>query len=277
MKKIWTDRELHDLGYQLLQHRINERAVILDLAEFQKLYGFIIEMAKHVPQLSLVKTLSSEVFAQFSDISPQHFIIVNSEALSPESFRFASSIKWHGAVKRPQRFWEFLAAELRDNFAKLSVVLIASVILLFLADSSALYELVATLLIQSGTVFLSIYLIFTVSQNLRLAEDRDLFETGVTQRYFRDDRNITFLGILTIALTFFNSMFISVLDSMPIASPEIGVLLRAGSALTTSVVVVLLFDCFLVVSSYYLGRTMDVVERDVVSDILHDDFKINDQ
>jgi hypothetical protein len=102
------------------------------------------------------------------------------------------------------------------------------------------------------------------------------------QRYYTDDRNVLILGIGTIALTFLNVMFLSLLSvvvqSVSNQLPD-GVwywLEIAGQvlkALSTTIVIVLLFDTFLIVANYYLERSRDVVERDMTVNILHQDFR----
>jgi hypothetical protein len=270
-----TDQQLQQICRHLLAGEIGDTALKLDLREFQKLYSFMTEMIGYVPTLSLVRTLGSEVFAQFSDIAPQHFIITHSKPLTLDTFAFVPKMNWHGPRGRPQSFGAFLWNELRLNLRWLGPVLLASAFLLFLANSDTLYDLVATLLIQSGTVFLSIYLIFTVSQSQLISQDKRLFEQGVIHRYHRDDRNVTFLAILTIALTFLNSMVVSVLTKHPATLRFGGVPVdaRLWKALSTAVVIVFLFDSFLTVAGYYLERTVDVIERDAIADILDEDFQ----
>lgn len=269
-----TDQQLEAICTHLLGGEIGNDAVELEFEEFKRLYATMTRLRASAPRLTLVKTLGNEVFAQFSDIAPQHFIITDRQPLTPERFGLVPNLVWYGEQKRPLTFIRFLGKELRRNLWPLLGVFIGSAVLMFAANSPSLYELMATLLIQSGTVFLSIYLIFTVSQSHRLAEDKRLFKVGITERYFRDDRNVTLLAILTIAITFISSMFVSLLDTnwwvTIFRAPVLTAVLKAVS---TAIAIAFLFDSFLTVAGYYLGRTMDVVERDVISEILHQDFE----
>lgn len=270
-----TDSELRSICAHLLDGRRDPRSIAMTLDEFKRLYGHMNRMSKKPPKLSLVKLLEGEVVAQFSNIAPQRFVITHSEPLTPETFSFDVEMSWHGSETESETFVVFLRKEFRRNWIWLSLVFLASAVLLFLADSINLYELTTTLLIQSGTVFLSIYLIFTVSQSQRLAQDQQLFEMGVTHQYFSDDKNVTTLAIFTIALTFVNSMVISILNSNPFAV-DIRVVTfdsRILQAMTTAVVIMLLFNSFLTVAGYYLGRTLDVMERSVMDDILHKEYE----
>ncbi len=131
-----------------------------------------------------------------------------------------------------------------------------------------------SLLITSSTVFLTIYLIFTVAQSQALQKDRQLFEQGVLQKYYRDDRNVTLLAILTIVLIFLNSTLLAI-ASQSIATTNLWYMqlsLRSGKAISTALVITLLIHSFFTVADYYLQRTRDVTERDLVARIFHEDF-----
>jgi hypothetical protein len=272
-----TDDELREVSNLLLSRSYTERSIQVDLSDFQRLYGFVVDAIGASPKISMVMSVGGEVIAQFSDLSAQRFLITCHEPLSKDSFGFAVHGIWYGPTHSLQiTFGQFLWEELKDNYAKLALVFFPAAILLFFAGQTV-YDLMATLLIQSTTVFLSIYLIFTVSQSQRLGGDKQLLKQGILHRYFQDDRNITKLGILTIGLTFFNTMMISVLDAnLPRPAPEyVGILLRGIKAFSTSLVLTLLFDAFITVADYYLGRTLDVIERDAISDTLDEDLPVS--
>lgn len=269
-----TDQQLETICTHLLAGEIGNDAFELEFDEFKRLYATMTSLRASAPRLTLVKTLGNEVFAQFSDIAPQHFVITDRQSLTPERFGLVPNLKWYGDQRKPLSFPRFIGKEFRDNLWLLLGVFVGSSVLMFLANSSSLYDLMATLLIQSGTVFLSIYLIFTVSQSQRLAEDKRLFKAGITERYFRDDRNMTLFAILTIVITFISSMLVSLFDTTWWGTIfRVPALTAALKAISTAVAVTFLLDSFLTVAEYYLGRTMDVVERDVIADILHEDYE----
>lgn len=270
-----SDQELHNICRQLLEHKINTKALRVTLDEFEKLYRAMEHMTGRTPKLSLVRSLGSELFAQFSEIAPQHFVIINAQAITPETFRFVSNISWHGPPKASKGFLAFLLSELRLNLLKICFVFVISTVCLFVANDLGLYDLISTFLIQSGTVFLSIYLIFTVSQSHKITDDQNLFEHGVTHKYYSDDKNITLLAILTIACTFVNAAIVTIFNANQLPLHLDGLVLdsRLWKAISTSVVVTLLFDSFFTVADYYIGRTLDITERDMISDILDKDFR----
>jgi len=275
-----TSEEIQQICIRLLDGQTHYQALQVTLDEFDRFYQMMLHLRKTPPQVSLVN-LETIIKAQFSDISPQHFDILFRKPLTEQDFEFILNKIWHGSKEPPQRFLAFMREELRQNWLKLSILFVFSLALLYFANSEKLYELVTTLLIQSSTVFLSIYLIFTVIQSQIIYKDTSLFKVGVLQQYFTDDKNVLLLGILTIALTFLNSMFLSLLSTAGLSLPGLvsgerlywfQISEQVLKALSTTIVIVLLFDTFLIVANYYLERSRDVVERDIASEILHQDY-----
>lgn len=269
-----TDEEIEQICLRLINNQIGERALDVSPDEFQRFYSTFVNTTRQIPLVSLVN-LEDIVVAQFSTISPQHFDITSKGDLKEDSFGFIPQKRWYGTKEKPEKFITFLRREIAENYAKLIVVGCLGFGILFFVDSTNLYDLMISLLIQSSTVFLSLYIIFTVSQTQNLFRDLLLFKKGILQHYYNDDRNVTLLGILTVALTFFSAGVIYLLTSygpaVPISwFPLLGRILKAA---TTTIVLVLLFDTFLTVANYYLERNRDVLERDIVGQILNQDYE----
>ena len=266
-----TNQEIERICKKLLSGEIYSKALSVSLDEFQRFYSTFVNLARKSPKVSLVN-LEDIVIAQFSDIAPQHFDISDTKPLVDNDFAFIQYRRWYGATNTPERFTLFIWKELRQNLLKLLMVAIISFTILFLANSTSLYELMISLLIQSSTVFLSLYIIFTVSQSQGLYSDLELFKSGVLHKYYRDDRNVTLLGIVTVSSTFLSAGLIYLLSEY---NPNI--YLQAAKAALVTVNITLLFDTFLTVANYYLERNRDIIERNIAADILNDDFLSNDK
>lgn len=266
--------EIENICRNLLQGYLGEMAITVSLDEFQKFYTAIVHLTKVTPEISFVN-LETTVVAQFSNISPQHFDIVDQFPLTEESFDFISKKYWYGRSGVPQGFLKFVWAEFLQNIGKLLTIFIVSILFLFIVNSDALYELIATFLIQSATVFLSLYIIFTVAQSQTLFQDLSLFRKGILQEYYTDDRNVTLLGILTIAMTFLSSGIVYLMNVYNELIQKIWfeILSRSIKAFFTALVITLLFDTFLTVANYYLYRNRDVIERNITSDLLDSDYE----
>jgi hypothetical protein len=268
-----TNQEIENLCKKLLAGYINNRAFRVSLEEFQKFYSTFINLTKNVPVVSLIN-LEDVIVAQFSSLSPQHFDIFQKHMLEEDDFEFIQNKRWYGAKKRSEKFGFFLWKELRQNFVSLILIAAIGFSLLFWVNNNELYNLMVSLFIQSSTVFLSLYIIFTVSQSQKLYQDISLFKTGILHKYFRDDKNVTLLGILTVAFTFLNSILIHLFAKYEatINDPLFGTLARISKATFTTIILVLLFDMFITVANYYLERNRDIIERDIVITLLDKDY-----
>lgn len=262
-----TNQEIEKVCRKLLSGETGIKSLSVSLDEFQRFYSTFVNLAKKSPKVSLVN-LEDRVIGQFSDISPQHFDISHKEPLINTDFDFIQDKKWYGSNTLPEKFTPFLIQELKQNFWKLLLVAIISFTVLFLADNDSLYELIISLLIQSSTVFLSLYIIFTVSQSQGLYSDLELFKSGVLHKYYRDDKNVTLLGILTVASTFLSSGLLYILSAY-----STSIYIQAIKSILVTVNITLLFDTFLTVANYYLERNRDLIERNIAADILDKDFQ----
>jgi len=267
--------EIERICKELLSGYYNNYALNVTLEEFQKFYTTMVFLTKTNPIVSFVN-LQYTVVAQFSSISPQHFDIFNKKGIVTENnFDFVISQKWYGIKGRPQRFSNFLWHEFLLNWGKLSTIFIVSAVILFVVNDKSFYEQLISLLIQSATVFLSLYIIFTVSQSQTLYKDIELLKDGILQRYYSDDRHVTLLGIITIAFTFLGSGIIELTNKFDSFSQLswVPMTMRCFRAITIAIVITMLFDTFFTVANYYLFRNRDVLERDMVADLLHDDYR----
>ena len=261
-----TTQEIERICLRLLSRERGDAPLIVSLDEFQRFYSTLVDLAKKSPKVSLVN-LEDRVLGQFSDISPQHFDISDNNPLVNTDFDFIPHKTWYGASAVPEKFITFLWKEFKQNISKLLIVAAVTFTILFLANSIALYDLLIGLLIQSSTVFLSLYIIFTVSQSQSLYSDLGLFKNGVLHKYYRDDRNVTLLGIMTVASTFLSAGLLHMLENYPE-----NIYISVVKAVLVTISMILLFDTFLTVANYYLERNRDIIERNIALDILNNDF-----
>jgi hypothetical protein len=269
----FTDDQIREMCARLVQGHIHYEALQVSLNEFRAFYESLYQLTGRLPRVSLVN-LETLVKGQFSDVSPQHFDIQEQERLKEEDFDFVLEKTWYGTREETKSFGQFIWEELKRDWLKLLPVFAASGGLLYVINDLGFYELVGTFLVQSTTVFLSIYLIFTVSQSQNLRRDPSLFKDGTLHGYYRDDRNVTILGIITVGLTFLSSGIASLVYEF---SSDLGygweVAAKALSAIATASVVTLLFETFFTVANYYLERERDIVERDISADILDKEYR----
>lgn len=276
---MWTDSDIRKVARRIYNRDLPTESLAFNLDEFRKLYQVMTDWMGGYQKVTLVKTFGEEVVGQFTTIAPYRFYVEHENELGPDDFDFIPEHMqvWHNVVEGRTSFPAFLWGEFQKNHWKLLSVFSAFALLLFIANDDELYSLLSTLLIQSSTIFVSIFLIFTVTQNHLVARDQELFELGITYKYQQDDRNVAILAIMTVALTFVATLSLSIFDKYPdllslqVESVNIGV--RLWKALTFATVITLLFDGFMAVTSYYLYRNLDVIERDLLREILIEEWK----
>ena len=269
-----NETDLLEICDLILHKKLTDAPIEMSISEFRRFYDvFIQRNQRQVPNI-LVVNLGDLAYVLFPEWSRQEFIVQSHKPLNKCDFDFVTGVDWRGAEKSSPNFPKFLFQEFWDNRIRTIFILaITFFILVTIGPSSNVYDLLNTILIQVGTVFFSIYLIFTVSQSERLSFDRKLFNSGILSKYYSDDRNITKFAILTIALMLVNTLITyipvftnSLTDPLPNAPG------RWILASTTALVVMMLFHTFFVVSGYYLERTRDVAEREHVGNILHEEY-----
>lgn len=256
--------------------RIKPGAVNSSFAEFHDLYTQVVRHLSNKNPYTVLIYLPEEVVIQFPQQSEQQFIISRTEGryLVADDFNFIMHRKEYGDSGKPVSFLSFLWSELQSYWVWLSLTFFISLVSLHFAGSPETYSLLSGLLIQSATVFVSVFLIFTVTQSSILQSDVSLFRGGTLHRYRRADRNVAILGIITIVLIILNSMFVSLDKDTLAKSLDVFVfgfkltLFNFWGAITTSIIITLLIDAFISVVGYYLERSQDVVDRDLMLKVL---------
>jgi len=253
-----------------------DSAVRLTLPEFKNLYVEIVnQLGNRNPYVVLI-FLNDQVMAMFPQYSGQRIQIMHSKEkqLQAADFEFVIYKQLHGVRNKLQSFRAFLGTEIRLYWKWLMLSFTLSALGLHFTGSESTYSLLSGLLIQSATVFVSIFLIFTVTQSALIQQDVSLFRSGLLHKYRRDDRNVAILGILTIGGVILNSMFISYPGTLEIVLQGYKLnLYNFWGAITTGLVITLLLDAFISIINYYLDRSQDLVDRDLTNKIFEDEVE----
>jgi len=270
-----NDDELLKFVQRIASGDLLNQPIVLKLGEFKSFYEFFIETNnRKVPEVTAIH-LGDQVLLIFPEHSRQEIVIEpeNKHKIYRDDFNFVPIIDWKGAKRPALGFGQFIFDEIRISKARISLIFLLSFGILFISSPSLdVLDLINSLLIQASTVFLSIYLIFTVSQSERLSSDKKLFERGVLYKYYSDDKHITTFAILTIALTFINTILVHLAWFSQQNSLSLNDLGKWIISITTSVVFTMLFHTFYVVRDYYLERTRDIAERQHKENIFDEEY-----
>jgi hypothetical protein len=134
-------------------------------------------------------------------------------------------------------------------------------------------EKINELLLTAATLFLSVFVLFTVSQNVDLVKDPYLFRRGLTHRFFRVDRLLALLPIAVVLLSVLNVVLLNLPAPLSLTLLGRAVSVADPSAfvpLLTALATTVLTDCFLALVRYYFQRVRYVAERQLTKDLLND-------
>ena len=270
-----NEDDLRELVQEIANDGLLNGPVDLTLKEFRRFYEYFIEInERRVPRVIAIH-LGDHIQIVFPDHSRQEIIIApdDKRSIVREDLNFITIIDWKGAKGPETSFIRFLVDEIRISKWRIGLMFFTSLVLIIVGSPSpSNLDLINSLLIQASTVFLSIYLIFTVSQSERLSSDRKLFERGTFHKYYSDDKHITSFAILTIALAFINTLIVHWTWFVQRSGTNFTETGRWVIGITTSIVVVMLFHTFFIVGDYYLERTRDIAERQHLGSIFHDEY-----
>lgn len=251
-------------------------ALFVSLSEFRDIYKEVVRQLSNQNPVVTMVFFEQEVVAFFPQYSAQKIIIQNSNKsyLKPQQFDFIIHRNDFGLTSEPTSFMGFLLSELISYWNWLLPTFVVSLIGLHFAGSENTYAMLSGLLIQSATVFISIFLIFTVTQSALLQKDLDLFKQGILQQYRHDDRNVAILGLAVIIVVILNSIFVSlpyewkaVVQGYELNKEN------AWAAMSTSIVITMLVNAFISIVGYYLNRSQDVADRDLTEEVFIQEVK----
>lgn len=268
----------------------------LSLDEFAALYHTISDQVGVKQRIDIVLH-DDRALVQFTSLSPgnQTVYVVSDRRLVREDFaRIVNRPVFHGDVLNVS-FGQRLKEESGNILVSLGAGLLVGLVLFLLANSVAadyqsylidpnsfpLVERVVGSLAQinemsltSATLFLSVFLVFTVAQNSRLQKDTRLFDSGLLHKFERDDRLIAMVALVSLLLSILNVGILGIPVVLPIASFQIaGVYTFVFNKLSivvpalASLSVATLTFCFLSLL-YYLKRTMLITSRDMSVKVL---------
>lgn len=268
----------------------------ISLDDFSKVYHCITQRTGTPSRIDVV-LLGDRCYVQFSSLPPgDRIIYVTAEKrLVPDDFsRIIANPYFHGDVL-PTRFRQQIREDWKNLLVSaclaLVVVLLSFLIAVPAASNYSAYlstptsypqvdrvlnslSRISELMLTSSTLFISLFLVFTVAQSTKLQQDVRLFDSGLLHKFARDDRLIAIIALTGFFLGILNSALIGLPYSWDIASfPVItGQILTINKLtlfvpLINGLALLCLAYCFLALL-YYVKRTMLLTDRDISAKVL---------
>lgn len=202
--------------------------------------------------------------------------VTHKRALTERDFEFSSLHSEFYGARTHLSFLSFLAEELSASWLPLAfIMIILWTVFQFLVNTASTsleaLEKVNELLLTATTLYLSIFLLFTISQNSDLVKDPYLFRKGLTHRFFRVDQLLAFLAVVVICISIINTIILNI--PSPISLSLLGrtftlPVVTAVAPFLSAAGVTILADCFLAFIRYYFRRVRYIIERELTKDLL---------
>ena len=290
-----ASRKVDEISKKLIAGQPLGDEADISLEEFVALYQKIGQQVNIKQRVDIVLQ-DDRAFVQFTDLPPGNgTVYVTSEhRLTPQDFsRTVANAVFHGDV---------LASTIKEQIKedRANIVIAGTIGLLFtillfilgnsVAPTYAAYLVtpgqfptterainvmvqVNEMLLTSATLFLSIFLIFTVAQSAKLQEDIRLFDTGLLHKFERDDRLIAVVAIASLVLSVLNVILLGLPVSLDVTAWRVlGYVVTLNklsliSPVITGLMIGMLIYCFLALL-YYLKRMMLITNRDMSVKVL---------
>jgi hypothetical protein len=227
----------------------------LSLEEFQEVYRHVARLCqdqnKKIGETHIL-LLTENALIKFS-ISKIVIQINHKKNLSRKDFDVVISPKFEGNVK-PITWRAFIWTELVHNWWILISVSLLFYFLFYANNNFSGISTINQLLIESNSLFISIFVLFTISQNRDLLTNKELVRKGLTHRLMQNDYYITSSAISSLVLAFISSSILTLPTNITISIPVINFsFFRATIAIAlTHIALLILLDCFIAITNYYL-------------------------
>lgn len=240
----------------------------LDLAGFKRMYRQVQLIADQegvqTPSVDVL-LLTETALVQFETAPNFVLRIIESRPLTRTDFEIIIVGNYYGNLN-PVPVRGLVWTELKKNGKYLFPVFVLFFILICSHKTDAVLETISQMLVEANALFVSIFTLFTITQNRELFASKELAATGFTHRMMRNDWFMTTLSILSLILAFVSVAIIGTnLDLVIFAGRSIEITL---ARLIVVLALVLLIDCLLSVTQYYLKAMHTAVESKMYRDIM---------
>jgi hypothetical protein len=221
---------------------LGEDEQYLTLDEFIELYQCVTECTEAVQDVHIV-LLGRNAAVQFPRVSRQRLVVRHNHRLTEKHFsRTVIKVSFFGD-KLKHSLWGQLKEERRNAPILLAifVAFLGGMIWIglrpaadynaYLADPQSYPEIsraidalktVSDLVVTSASLFLSVFLVFTVAQNVEMIKDEFLFKEGLVHKYHRDDVFVSSVAMLSLFLGIANTVLLVIPVSLHIATLTLG-------------------------------------------------------
>jgi hypothetical protein len=265
--------QLRILAEAILSDHLVGSSPTLSLEQFKHLYRHLEKIARErgtyigEPEILL---LTGEALIRFP-VAPNYVVYVAAKrrSLTPKDFEIVLEAKPEGNI-RPITTFAFIWTELRRNGIVLLLIGVTLSLLLRFDDDLSITTTINQMLVEANALFISIFVLFTVSQNRDHLVVRELSRRGLIHQLMQNDKYIALLSVSSLLMAFVSTTAVSIGRS---ASPfvtiplvNITLNLHFWSRAVTAISLVLLVDCFLSIINYYVRVMTKTIETKMINE-----------
>lgn len=230
-----------------------------NLEDFITIYRNIVNKNILADNTAFVSIIEDRAFVIFSDKPQVRFVIQKEKGyFKKEDFNFLLHAEISGTRDGKFRFYDFIKEELQLNKIKLLIIFLTFVILLFFIDSIEMIITLNEMILMSITIFISIFLLFIVSQNDKNI-DKNLMKDGLIYRYLQTDKYISYvsISIVFVCITNVALSYVDYKQIIPLLTMEkttFDIIKRITVSFFTSLNIVFLAVCYISLVQYYFEK-----------------------
>ena len=251
------------------------RGVIeLTLDEFKDIYDKIINRRILNDPPVFAVFIEDRVFIAFPEKLDVRFVIKREKGFfSKDDLNFVHNLEPMGTYKGELKFSAFLKKEFKLNWLKIISLFFPTFLLFSISGAVSMLQRVNEMILASATIFISIFLLFVISQR-ELKNESKLMRDGIPYEFMQNDKYVAtmaiiaiFLSMITMAFSYFDLSYLINLKSFTID------LMFFFLSFLTSFTLVILAICYISIVQYYFERVKFLRLLPASQEILNDRLK----
>jgi hypothetical protein len=251
------------------------RGVIeLTLDEFKDIYDKIINRRILNDHTVFAVFIEDRVFIAFPEKPDVRFVIKREKGFfSKDDLNFVHNLEPMGTYKGELKFSAFLKKEFKLNWLKIISLFFPTFLLFSISGAVSMLQRVNEMILASATIFISIFLLFVISQR-ELKNESKLMRDGIPYEFMQNDKYVAtmaiiaiFLSIITMAFSYFDLSYLINFKNFTID------LMFFSLSFLTSFTLVILAICYISIVQYYFERVKFLRLLPASQEILEDRLK----
>jgi len=246
----------------------------LTLDEFIDVYHKIINRRILNDHTVFAVFIEDRIFIAFPEKPDVRFVIKRDKGFfSEDDLNFVHNLVPMGTYKGKRKFSTFLKEEFKLKWWAIIGIFFSTFLLFSISGAVSMLQRVNEMILTSATIFISIFLLFVISQR-GFKNEFKLMREGILYEFIQNDKYVAALAIIVIFLSITTVAFsytdLPYLSNLKIFSINLTIL---SLSFLTSFSLVILAICYLAIYQYYFERMKLLRLLPASQEILEDRLK----